>query len=302
MTLIISVLTKEYVALVSDRRITWQAGNVIKRQEDTDIKTFILNGQLIMGFTGLARIGGVRMEKWVFDVLGGVPANEYLPTLTKEIGSAFRKYRHVGKLPHAFLGVGYSDVYPNGQPLGAIITNCTVQDETSEQPEFSTTKLASEFSLYAESLGNRRAIIRSVGHPVRSSTMQALQHRVRVVTKGDPSNPRLAMGPLVTALRSTARHSRGFVGDAALFSSMPHRAVSHPGVSIGNEVDFRTTSAALFLPGEERGFDNAVMYGPASISPHMSFAGIRVYAGTPSTPLGGEEGWGQEWGRGSAKS
>jgi hypothetical protein len=199
----------------------------------------------------------------------------------------------VGELPHAFLGVGYSDTYPNGQPLGAVITNCTVRDETSEQPEFSTTKLSGEFSLYVESLGNRRAIIRSVGHPVRRSTMQALQHRIRVVTKGDPSNPRLAMGPLVTALRSTARHSHGFVGESALFSSMPHRAVPHPGVSIGNEVDFRTTSAALFLPGEERRLDNAVMYGPASISPHMSFAGIRVYAGTPSTPLGGEEGWGQ---------
>ena len=66
----------------------------------------ILNGQLIMGFTGLARIGGVRMEKWVFDVLSGVPANEHLLTLTKETGSAFRKYGRVGKLPHAFLGVG----------------------------------------------------------------------------------------------------------------------------------------------------------------------------------------------------
>ena len=281
--------------MVSDRRITWQAGDVITRQEDTDIKTFILNGQLIMGFTGLARIGGVRMEKWVLDVLSGVPANEYLPTLTKEIGSAFRRHGQVGKLPHAFLGVGYSDIYPNGQPLGAVITNCTVQDENSEQPEFSTAKLSSEFSLYVESLGNHRAIIRSVGHPVRSSTMQALRHRIRVVTKGDPSNPRLAMGPLVTALRSTARHSGGFVGDSALFSSLPHRAVPHPGVSIGNEVDFRATSAALFLPGEERALDNAVMYGPASISPHISVAGIRVYAGPPSMPLGGEEGWGRGW-------
>jgi len=293
MTLIISVLTKEYAALVSDRRITWRVGDVIKRQEDTDIKTFMLNGQLIMGFTGLARIGDVRMERWMLDVLRGIPANEYLPTLTKEIGSAFRKYGHVGKLPHAFLGVGYSDTYPNGQPLGAVITNCTVVDEASEQPEFSTTKLAGEFSLYVESLGNRRAIIRSAGHPVRSSTMQALQHRIRVVTKGDPSNPRLAMGPLVTALRSTARLSSGSVGESALFSSLPHRAVPNPGVSIGNEVDFRTTSAALFLPGEERGLDNAVMYGPACISPYISVAGIRVYAGTPSTPLGGEEGWGQ---------
>jgi len=238
----------------------------------------------------------------VFDVLRGIPANEYLPALTKEIGSAFRRYGHVGKMPHAFLGVGYSDSYPNGQPLGAVITNCTVRDETSQQPEFSTTKLAGEFSLYVESLGNRRAIVRSVGHPVRSSTMQALQHRIRVVTKGDPSNPRLAMGPLVTALRSTARHSCGFVGESALFSSMPHRAVPHSGVSIGNEVDFRTKTAALYLPGEERRLDSAVMYGPACISPHMSVAGIRVYSGIPSTPLGGEDGWGPEWDQMSAKS
>ena len=72
MTEIISVLTDEYVALVSDRRVTWSDG----RQEDTDTKTFNLFGQFLMGFTGLARIGGYRVERWVADILRDVPTEE----------------------------------------------------------------------------------------------------------------------------------------------------------------------------------------------------------------------------------
>lgn len=85
MTLIISVLTDQYVALVSDRRITTTGGGKPKRQEDSDIKTFNLYGQFIMGFTGLARIDGLRMEAWVSKVLTGVPAHEYFTVLRDEI-------------------------------------------------------------------------------------------------------------------------------------------------------------------------------------------------------------------------
>ena len=89
MTLIISVLTDEYVALVSDRRVTWSDG----RQVDTDTKTFNLYGEFLMGFTGLARIDGFRMERWVADALRSVPTDEYFNVLAQKMGTAFdRRY------------------------------------------------------------------------------------------------------------------------------------------------------------------------------------------------------------------
>ena len=61
-------------------------------QEDTDIKTFNLFGQFLMGFTGFARIGGFRMERWVADVLRGVPTEEYFNVLFREMAPYSSSY------------------------------------------------------------------------------------------------------------------------------------------------------------------------------------------------------------------
>jgi hypothetical protein len=98
-TEIISVLTDEYVALVSDRRVTKPDGG----QEDSDTKTFNLFGQFLMGFTGFARIGGFRMERWVADTLRGVPTEEYFNVLFRGISSVFDQLRRSERTPQAFL-------------------------------------------------------------------------------------------------------------------------------------------------------------------------------------------------------
>jgi hypothetical protein len=288
MTLIISVLTDQYVALVSDRRITERRGNLITRQEDTDTKTFNLYGQFLMGFSGLARIDGLRIEAWVSKVLKNVPPPEYFNVLAREIDIAFRGLGCAGKIPHSFLAAGYASIQPDGRvyPLNVVISNNIDCDG-----KYSAHEPSDHFGIYLGPLGNRRRAIHSVGWTMRESTIRALDHRIRVVTKGEPSNPSLAIGPLVTALRDTARHSKEYVGKEALFASLPRLAVPCPGIAMG-QVDFRKTAAALFLPNEARNADDAVMYAPACISPQIHIMGARVYSGMPSTPLGHEEGWG----------
>jgi hypothetical protein len=286
-TLIISVLTEQYVALVSDRRTTRTEGDVVTRQEDTDTKTFNLYGQFLMGFSGQARIDGLRIERWVGKVLIDVPSHEYFNVLAREIDIAFRRLGYSGKKPHAFLAAGYASLQPGGHvyPVNVIISNSIDNDGN-----FSVQALSDHFGIYLEPLGNRGRVIRSVGWTMRESTKRALDHRIRVVTKGDPSNPGLAIGPLVTALRDTARHSNNYVGQSVLFASLPRRAVPSPGITMG-QVDFRQTTAALYLPEGVRNADKAAIYAPACISPQMHIMGFRVYSGMPSTPLGHEEGW-----------
>ena len=120
-TLIISVLTDEYVALVSDRRVTWSDG----RQVDTDTKTFNLYGQFLMGFTGLARIDGFRMERWVADALRSVPTDEYFNVLAQKMGTAFDRRRSSDRKPQALLATGYASLQPGGRvyPMNVIISN-----------------------------------------------------------------------------------------------------------------------------------------------------------------------------------
>lgn len=286
MTLIISVLTDQYVALVSDRRVTWREGNQTKRREDTDTKTFNLFGQFLMGFTGLARIGKWRIERWAMEIFQDVPAEQYFNVITREITAVFNKAGAPGNIPHAFHAVGYATRQPGGTiyPL-----NVTISNSLDERGIFSPSALGTEFRIHIEDLGNRRQLIRSVGCPMRDTTISALSHRIRVITRGDATNPKLAIGPLVMALRDTARINKN-VGSAVLFASLPRCAVPSTSMTMG-QVDYRRQAATLFLPEIARNASEGTMYMPAIISPQIMIAGIRIYSHMPKEPLGKEEGF-----------
>lgn len=287
MTLIISALTEQYVALISDRRITWIEDNKIKRQEDTDTKTFNLFGQFLMGFTGVARIDGWRIERWAMEIFREVPTSEYFNVLAREITAVFRRNGASGKMPHAFHAVGYASLEPGGRPypLSVTVSNCL-----DKRGKFSLEALDDKFRIFIEPLGNRRQLIRSVGWPMGETTQLALSHRLRVVAKGDASNPALTVGPLLMALRDTARVSKEHVGEAALFASLPKCAVPSPGMSMG-QVDYRRQAAALFLPETARAAGEGTVYMPAMISPELMITGLKMYSGMPKEPLGQEEGF-----------
>lgn len=241
-----------------------------------------------MGFTGLARIDGIRMEAWVSKVLTGVPTHDYFNALREEIDKAFHRLGCAGKMPHAFLAAGYASLSPGGRvyPLSVAISNSV--DREGHLP---TEKLASNFRIYLDPLGNRHHVIYSAGWLMQDTTKRALEHRIRVVTKGDSANPHLAVMPLVMALRDTARRSREHVGRSALFTSLPRCAVPDPGVTAGESTDFRTRAASIYLPEDARSTDSSAFYAPACISPQMHMIGLRVYNGGPIPPLGSEEGY-----------
>ena len=214
MTLILAALTDEYVALASDRRMTVRRGNRIIRQEDTDTKTFSICGHFMMGFTGLARIDGHRMERWVVEVLSGVPEADYFTVLTDEITAAFRRLGHTGRIPHAFLAVGFARDRQTTdlRPLNIIISN-----SLDSKGNFSVNSLGDKFRFKAEPLGNRRQLVRSVGWPVADDTASTLDYRIRVAARGEPLNPALTVAPLVLAIRDTASASRDSVGESVVY-------------------------------------------------------------------------------------
>lgn len=209
-TLVLGVLTDQYVALISDRRITTLAGNRIVSQEDTDVKAIALGGQFLMGFTGLARIDGLRMEAWASSALRNVKLEDYFEVLRQKIEEAFVRNGQAGKIPHAFLAVGYASLQPGG-PVYPL--NVTISNSFDSGGRFSTTvPVSPQFSIAIERLENRRQVIAPVGYPVHTTALRALEHRIRIVARGDPSNPALTVGPLLMALRDTSRRSSGFVG------------------------------------------------------------------------------------------
>jgi hypothetical protein len=284
MTLILAALTDEYVALASDRRMTERRGNRITRQEDTDTKTFNICGHFLMGFTGLARIDGHRMERWVAEILSGVEAADYFRVLTDEIAAAFQRLGQTGRIPHAFLAVGFARDRKTEdlRPLSIIISN-----SLDSNGNFAVGSLGDEFQLRAEPLGNRRQLVRSVGWPVADDTISTLDYRIRVAARGEPLNPALTVAQLVMAIRDTARTSRDSVGESILFTSLPRRAVPAPHVAVG-QVNMQDEPTAIFLAENVRHPRKADVYAPALICPNLMMMGLTL---STEGPIGPEEGY-----------
>jgi hypothetical protein len=289
-TLITGVLTDEYVALMSDRRVTVEIGTRIVSQEDTDTKTIALGGQFLMGFTGLARIGKLRIEVWVGRVLKGVKLEDYFEVLRRETEAAFVRERQAGRMPHVFLAVGYASL----RPAGPVHPLClTISNSLDRRGRFSTAvPVSSQFGISVERLANRRQLIVPAGCRVHETTLRALEHRIRVVVRGDPSNPALTVWPLLTALHDTAKRSCGYVGRDVLFASMPRRALPDYSIRWGRDVDYRTQVASVFLPDGARNAGDAIMHMAALINPRMHIMGIEVFNPKPATSLAGLEGYG----------
>jgi hypothetical protein len=284
MTLILAVLTDEYVALASDRRVTERRDMRITRQEDTDTKTFNICGHFLMGFTGLARIDGHRIERWVVDVLAGVDTKDYFEVLREEIDSAFHRLGYAGLIPHAFLAVGFARVRPTDdlRPLSIVISNSLDQEN-----RFSSGALGSDFKIHAEPLGNRRQQVLAVGWPVSDDDMATLDYRVRIAARGEPTNPALSLAPLVLALRATADRSQDHVGHSVLYASLPRKAVPAPYVSAGKP-DARNQPISLFLPQRVRSARPSDIYAPAIVCPELSMIGLQI---STQGPIGPTEGY-----------
>jgi hypothetical protein len=100
-----------WLALASDRRITWQIGGAAADWEDTENKAVVLCGHFLLGYTGFARLGGVKTEQWVVDQLSGAAPSSYFRVLTTEAQKAVDDL-HVplDRSGHAFVAVGFSAV------------------------------------------------------------------------------------------------------------------------------------------------------------------------------------------------
>ena len=66
-----------------------------------------------------------------------------------------------------------------------------------------------------------------------------------------------------------------------------------PGMVTGQmkQLDFRRHAVSLYLPDRVRNPQDASVYMPAFISPHMQTIGVEVYPGPPRQPTGKRDGF-----------
>ncbi len=292
MTLILAFISPEYVALASDRRITWTTRGVLQDTEDTENKAVILCGHFLMGYTGLARLGAVKTEQWVVERLVNVTdPSDYFHVLEGEAEAAIRAIRQPPEdKGHAFVAVGYADVRGSTtgerEPVGVVVSNATSPGGYgvwSPRESFHITRTPpligpDDFKLAA--LGG--------GSPPRAVMEEAIDLIRRYRKRRDRSHALGVLQVLVGVIRRVAERNEVVSADVSV-SVLPRVAVPALDVStpLAGTTDPIEKLTCMFIPND-RSIDSAIVYGPATVCPGVATRGSEVWTGD-RPPIGRHE-------------
>ena len=281
MTLITFVVTSEYVVLASDRRQTTFVGGVPTKFEDVALKTFLLRGQLLMGYTGVAVLDGKPMEQWVAELLSGVRPNDIPATLRDAMQDHFARHPEAAKMPHHFRLAGYAykpDRSPPTWPIGYEVGNCLWE---ARGDRVQVTHVSSQFRVVANVFGNQQQVVGAVGSPYSLRSLRVLEGKVRTARRANALDPTLVFGPVVDFMRGTAKRSAGMVGETLLLTCLPRSVVplnvprwSVP-LALTGIGSAKTEPFAMML---NEGSSDLTTYLPAMIYPDFQVMGMTLTA------------------------
>jgi hypothetical protein len=283
-TLIVSFVSEDFVALASDRRITWEIGGASQRWEDTENKAVVLAGHFLMGYTGFARLGGVKTERWVVEKLCRVePGFAYFKTLTIETERAVKALgQPLHRSGHAFVAVGYGAT--RADPEGPLRATCvTVTNALGDgtygtwtpAPHFTATRIpllqgSNDFRMNALGVSPPRPVIEEVVDVIRRYRKR---HPGRVVG---------VLQVLVDLVRRVAAHDDRVSKDVSV-SVLPRHAVGSSvltPVRSGLIADPIDTLTCMFVP-DGTDTEHAEVYAPAIVTPGMAIYGGEVWSTEP---------------------
>ncbi|MGC5224732.1 hypothetical protein ACPW96_19375 [Micromonospora sp. DT81.3] len=277
MTLIVFVVTNEYAIVASDRRMTTLQRGKPTKFEDVAMKTFLLNGQVLMGYTGVAVLDGMPMERWVADALWGVMPDAIPETLRYRMNDYYRRHPEVRGLPHHFRLAGFgSDTArrPATFPIGFEVSNArwVAKGDRVESVH------VGEFKTVQNIFGNRRQAVGAVGAPYSLRALRSLENTVRFALRRDPQDPSGLFDPIVQFIRAVADRSGGTVGHTVMVASIPRSAtpILIPGWTFPlgeNHSPAKEQAYAVMYP-EDVGAP--VAYAPAIINPDVQMLEIRM--------------------------
>lgn len=282
MTLVIAVLTQNYVILASDRRIsrpivdpTSPRGFRIEAR-DSDIKTVTLDHRYLLGFSGIARINDFRMEATLVEWLEPpVPSIMYFETIRDRIQEYFDdKQLFDMNVSHAFVGAGFVHD-PRGNRW--ITESTMVSNSFDSNDEYSNVFISRNFRVVTKRLFGNRPTIRTVGAEIPTLEYQQLQRALIKATNQHPRDPQPMFQPMIRALRATAAINPT-VSKEMILSSLPRVAVPIEASStyMGVPTDFTQAEFNTTITAGSEQFLRGMQYTPAFIRPDgaNSMAGV----------------------------
>jgi hypothetical protein len=185
MTLIVTCLTPSWTVQVSDRRLVKVSDNSMSVAEEEANKAIVYRDNFAVGYTGLARIGGIPTDEWIALQLAGQRDVESGIEWLAE--AATREFTQMRGIPasarrHAFVVAGFAYVDQTSGPVPVVVRVSNALDSRGRWQD----RAQPRFTEVARCLppGARFAII-CTGQSLRSDTATWLSRWVRRATERD---------------------------------------------------------------------------------------------------------------------
>jgi len=227
MTMILSLMTPDYVMQLSDRRLTL-ANHVLSRPvtivSEMTNKAVILDNQFIFGFVGLAQLKLTKSDVWFSNrlaELAELPLGERFKIITRELTDIFNQIGYSAAHKRmAFVGVGWGIDKGKRQPVYIAITNFL-----NDKGEWAV-RASNEFKLAHRYLPTGRHILLAhAGTSVPDFEWYSLEKFIRRANKGGlgPASLGVRLADFINFASSNDRS----VGPYVMLSCIPKAVVDN---------------------------------------------------------------------------
>jgi hypothetical protein len=264
MTLVISLLTEDFVAQVSDLRLI----NVATGQPvgEPAAKTISWCGYINLAYSGPGVLEGRRTDQWIASVLQPhLRVDDGFPAL-RERATFAAAALPVDRRRLEIIGVGWSRLPPQRKPRATFFEVTNVLDRAKPP--------AAECRLGMEQLrGTHRLVYH--GQVVPDALKRQLRRHVGRRTSARPS-PGPILSHMIGALRAVAA-SNPAVGSEALVSYLPRSDLGRSGLLMPLSRPDWEHAQYLYVPAAGRG--GAVVYGPTFVCRGLTGSLISIVFG-----------------------
>jgi hypothetical protein len=266
MTTILACTTPDFVALASDRAVSY--GSPTDLPPDRMTKTVALYGQFLLGFAGMAELDGLPVDEWVAATLGGTDIHQWPSTLATRAAAAIDRIpRSSQRKRHAFIAVGFASFRSDPQtwhPLRFVISNA--YDRSGRLRD----RAASSFSIdMARHPPDRWAHLESFGAPLPEDVTRWAERTLEESYEGSPQGSVQLLGRLISG---AAREYPTTVSTACMVSVLPKGAAGTGNVDVPVGTDGYISPDAITCYNYIGNENQAIAYMPVIVFPDGSRA------------------------------
>jgi hypothetical protein len=276
MTLILSLIARNFAIQVSDRRLTMTDGTLLT---DESNKAILFENQFIFGYTGLAEIDQVPTYRWVAEALNeGLQAHPENMTfivrhLAERLTSQFARIPSTQYRKLAFVAIGWAaDSHdPNLAVKPMLLTVSNALDRNLKWLPQAESRFKMGLSILPE---NKTYIFAANGVGLKGSEEDSIHRNIRrCLARG--GGPRAVGRLLATLMRAVAERSSR-VGKSMLISSLPRSAMGDPMTIMS--APLWSTPTFLYAPAD---VSSPVAYGPTGVFKAGMFTDMTLQIGRP---------------------